>query len=320
MTTDSQTLQLLLPHSGDFVEVAELWRAGVVESRHRGIAVLTSPSGDVLAAKGSAKRLIFPRSAVKPLQVVAMQRAGLSARPELLAIAAASHYGTVEHVALVSELLASAGLTDSALQCPTAWPTSQTARATATEPTRLTFNCSGKHAGFLASCVAAGWRTDDYLDPASPIQGLVAQVLEEYSGEPILKSTTDGCGAPLHMMTVAGLARAFGTLVSNQDAVASAMLANPWVIGDHGTPDAAFLRHGFVSKLGAEGVFAVATPDGHGVAVKIADGSLRAAGLVALKLLDEAQLLGAQAAAAIAKDLEVASMGGAEVLGKLRAI
>jgi L-asparaginase II len=320
MVTDSKTLQLLLPHSGDFVEVAELWRDGVVESRHRGIAALTSPTGDVLAAKGSAKRLIYPRSAVKPLQVVAMQRAGLAARPELLAIAAASHYGTAEHVSLVSELLASVGLTDTALQCPTAWPSSQMARATASEPSRLTFNCSGKHAGFLATCVAAGWPTDNYLDPASPIQGLVAQVLEEYSGEPILKSTTDGCGAPLHMMTVAGLARAFGRLAANRDPVIAAMLANPWIVGDHSTPDAAFLRQGFLAKLGAEGVFAVATPDGHGVAVKIADGSLRAAGLVALKMLEDAKLVDAAARDAIAQDLEVASMGGPQALGTLQAL
>lgn len=320
MINVAETLRLLTPTATDFVEVAVLDRAGLVESRHRGIAALVGPDGKLIDHMGSAKRLIYPRSSVKPLQVVAMRRAGLKLAGEQLAITAGSHQGTQHHTHLVAQILAGAGMTDAALQCPPAWPGNSAARAQASGETRLAFNCSGKHAGFLAATVAAGWSTETYLNPEHPLQALIREVLEEYSEEPILHSTVDGCGAPLHTITVAGLARAIGKFAATDTEVADAMLANPWAVGDAKSPDALIMEKGMVAKLGAEGIFVIGLADGYGAAVKIADGSLRAAPLVALKLLQRNGLIEESVYQELLEALAVKSLGGDQVLGELRAL
>jgi L-asparaginase II len=320
MINREDTLRLLSPTATDFVEVAVLERDGIVESRHRGIGALTGPDGKVIEHLGSSKRVIYPRSAVKPLQAVAMRRAGLKVDGGQLAICCGSHQGTDAHLELVRGILAGVGLTTDALQCPVSWPGNAAARASATGESREAFNCSGKHAGFLAASVAAGWDTASYLDADHPMQALVRDVLEEFSGEQILHSTIDGCGAPLHTITVEGLARAFGKFAVEEIEIASAMLAHPWAVGDVASVDAIVMAEGLVSKLGAEGVFAVGTPDGHGVAVKIADGSLRAAPLVAVNLLHRNGLITDAVFARLNEKLAVRSMGGSRELGRLKAL
>jgi L-asparaginase II len=316
----SDTLSALEPHPLDFVEVAVLERDGLIESRHRGMAALVGPDGKLIDHLGATKRVIYPRSAVKPLQVVAMRRAGLDLVGEELAICAGSHHGTGRHIALVDGILGGVGLDENALQCPPAWPGNAAARAEAAGESKAAFNCSGKHAGFIAASNAAGWDVSTYLEPNHPLQALIAEVLVEFSGEPILHSTVDGCGAPLHTITVEGLARAIGKFAATEPEIVDAMLANPWAVGDQKSPDAIIMKVGMVAKLGAEGVFVIGLKSGHGVAVKIADGSLRAAPLVALRLLNRNGLVDDETFATLHKQLTVKSMGGAEVLGDLRAL
>jgi L-asparaginase II len=319
MNNLTQTLHYLTPSPTDFVEIAVLERAGFVESRHRGIAAVTSADGKLIDHLGSPKRVIYPRSSIKPLQAVAMQRAGLVLADDDWAIVSASHHANEAHMRLVSKVLAGAGLDDSALQCPVAWPADQAARSAAKEPTKVAFNCSGKHAGFLATCVAAGWDTATYLETEHPLQVLIREILEEYSGERILHSTIDGCGAPLHMMTVEGLARAIGAFaVRNQDLAAS-MLRNPWIVGSEDNTDAALMKEGIVCKLGAEGVLVAATEDGHGLAVKVADGSHRPAPFALVGLLQRNALIDDAAAARILERVAVPVTGGAQTLGGMRA-
>lgn len=320
MTSTSSTVAALWPHPLDFVEVAVLERDGLVESRHRGIAALVGPDGKLIDHLGVAKRLIYPRSAVKPFQVVAMRRAGLDLVGQELAICAGSHHGTARHIAVVQGILAAIGMDESVLQCPADWPSNPAARAEARSESALAFNCSGKHAGFIAAAKAAGWNTETYLDSDHPMQKLVEEVLVEFSAEPILHSTVDGCGAPLHTITVEGLARAIGKLAANEPEIVQAMLENPWAVGNDTSPDAVIMKHGMVAKLGAEGVFVIGLKSGHGVSVKIADGSLRSAPLVALKLLNRNGLLDDAVFAELHAALTVKSMGGDVVLGELRAL
>ncbi len=322
MAQISDTVQALLPKPLDFVEVSVLERGGIVESRHRGIAALVDPEGKLIDHLGSAKRLVYARSALKPMQVVAMRRAGLMLQGAQLAVSAASHQGTAAHIALVQQILGDAGLSEADLQCPLAWPGNPTARAEAQAngqiESRLAFNCSGKHAAFLATCVVAGFDAKTYLAADHPLQQLVEQVIEEYSGEKILHSSIDGCGAPLHTTTVEGLARAISNFSAKDTDVVDAMLANPWAVGDTNSMDAIVMKHGMVAKIGAEGVFVIGLKSGHGVAVKIADGSLRAAPLVALGLLHRNQLITDVTYADLKTALAVKSLGGTEVIGELR--
>lgn len=304
MTQLSDTVAAMAAKPGDFVEVAEITRGGLVESRHRGIAILTDPEGHVIDHRGNGKRLIYPRSAIKPLQTVAMRRAGLSLTGAELAITSASHRGTAAHIEIVRSILSQAGLDESNLQCPEG----------------IKFNCSGKHSGFLSASVANGWSTDDYLSIEHPLQKLVIEVLEEFAGEKILHSTVDGCGAPLHAMTVEGIARAIGKLTATETELVDALTSNGWVISNHGVPDAILLDAGFVAKNGAEGVFVVGARTGHGLAIKIADGNLRAAPLLAIKMLHENGLLGDSHYRELHSALAVPSLGGGQPMGELRAL
>lgn len=304
MNHRAETVVALAAKTKDFVELAEVTRGGLVESWHRGIAVVTDPEGKVLAHKGNSKRLIYPRSAIKPLQSIAMRRAGLALSGEELAITSASHRSTPAHIAIVQSILAKAGLTETDLKCPDG----------------IQFNCSGKHAGFLSASVASGWSTADYLSIDHPMQKLVIDVLEECSGEKILHSTVDGCGAPLHAMTVEGIAKAIGKVATADPDFFDALVANGWVISNHGVPDALLLDHGFIAKNGAEGVFVVGTKSGYGICIKLADGNLRAAPLIAIKLMLEHGLLSDLEYQELKQKFAIPSLGGGRPQGEIVAL
>jgi L-asparaginase II len=198
-----------------------------------------------------------------------------------------------------------------------AWPGNAAARSEAKQETRLAFNCSGKHAAFLGACVKNGWDTKTYLDPSHPLQKLIVEVIEEFSGEKIPHSTFDGCGAPLHLMSMQGLARAIGKFAATEPEIRDAMLANPWVVDDHGGSDTLVMEQGILAKIGAEGVFVIGLESGHGVAVKVADGSMRPAGLSAIKMLLNNDLLDQKTYDQLFSKLSIPTLGGSEVVGRL---
>ncbi|WP_405784999.1 asparaginase [Streptomyces sp. NBC_01378] len=178
------------------------------------------------------------------------------------------------------------GQAEDALQCTAALPigaASQPAHlAAGLGPTRVTMNCSGKHAAMLATCVAAGWPTHDYLDASHPLQLAVREALEDLAGEKSTSVGVDGCGAPLFALTLTGLARAFATIAtapagSHEQRVATAMNTHPKYGGGTGRDVTTLMQAlpGAVAKDGAEGVYALALPDGSAVALKIADGGQR---------------------------------------------
>jgi L-asparaginase II len=304
----------------DLAPLANLVRNDLVESKHFGIACLVDPAGNLMAEFGNSKRLIYPRSSVKPLQAVAARRAGLKLSAAELAISAGSHHGTAAHTDLVLSILAGVGLGEDALQCPVAWPANSAARAAATAETKACFNCSGKHAGFLAACVAAGWDTTTYLDPAHPLQRLIVEVLEEYAGEPVAHSTIDGCGAPLHAVSLVGLAKSIGKFAKQDSEIAEAMLQNPWAVADASSPDTLIMQRGLISKLGAEGVFVVANRDGYCAAVKVADGALRPGPLVALKLFLDHNLISELQYAELVAEIAPKVLGGNNPVGYFAAV
>ena len=98
------------------VVVAEIVRSGFVEGHHYGSLVALAADGSVEWSVGDAESQIFPRSCNKPVQAVAMLRAGLELDGELLALAAASHSGENFHLEGVRRILDAAGLDESALQ------------------------------------------------------------------------------------------------------------------------------------------------------------------------------------------------------------
>ena len=265
--------------------LVEVVRSGVVESTHAASVVALRPDGSTALALGAVDVPVFPRSSNKPLQAAALLEAGWSPPDaETIALATASHSGLPAHLEVVRRTLAAAGLSEDDLGCPVMLPLDvEAAHALLRdggEASRLTMNCSGKHAAMLATCVANGWPTESYKDPKAPVQQAITRTIERLAGEPVPHVAVDGCGAPQHALTLAGLARAFACLTTDDDRrTADAMRAHPYLVGGPGREVTQLMEGipGLVAKDGAEGVFAAALPDGSTAAVKVADGATRAA-------------------------------------------
>jgi L-asparaginase II len=270
--------------------LAELVRSEFVEGRHHGSVVVLGADGQVVASAGDVTSPIFPRSSNKPMQTVGMLHSGLRLTdPADLALVSASHWGQDFHIARVRSMLHSVELTEAHLRCPPALPLDEAAAAALFRsgggPARVLMNCSGKHAGMLLTCRAAGWPVEDYYEPDHPLQEQLRQVVAATAGEPVAATGVDGCGAPLYAISLTGVARAFLTLVeaepgSAERTVADAMRGYPELVAGT-SPDATDARlmagvPDLLVKNGAEGVAAAALPGVGAVAVKIDDGAGRA--------------------------------------------
>ena len=275
------------PLSDAFVELAVTTRNGHDESVHYGAVVALESDGSVAFALGDAGAVVFPRSSTKPIQATAMVASGLSLPPRLLALVCASHDGRAEHLSTAKEILATAGLTEDALGNTSDYPLDPDAQDAAIRAggvkTALQMNCSGKHSGMLATCVHNGWDLESYLRVDHPLQQRITEMVPQLAGEEASFIGVDGCGAPAHALSLAGLARAFRSVAlapssSAAGQVATAIRQHPEMLGGP-TRDITLLIQGvpgLMGKDGAEGVFAIALPDGRAIALKISDGANRA--------------------------------------------
>ncbi len=263
--------------------LAELVRSGVVESQHRGYLVALNADGSTNLELGDSSHLFYPRSTVKSIQASAMVRNGLQLEPRLLAFAASSHSGSAAHIAAVREILAIAKLDENALQCMLDRPLGEKERREYGDaaPTRIAMNCSGKHAAMLLTCVTNNWPIENYLDPEHPLQVACREELENLSGEKITLTSTDGCGAPLFLISVAGLARAIRAITISADPIHSTVLAAsrqfPEMVAGVGRLTTEMMQAipGLYMKDGAEAVNIASMPDGRTLVFKVGDGSLR---------------------------------------------
>ena len=313
------------------VVVAEIVRSGFVEGHHFGSVVALDKQGEVEWSVGNVDAPMFPRSCNKPVQALAMVRAGLDLPPDLLALACASHSGEAFHVVGVRRILAGAGLDEAALQTPPGLPLDDEARATVLaaggERSSILMNCSGKHAAMLATCVANGWDTGTYLDPGHPLQQAIAATFPELTGEPVDHVAVDGCGAPLLAASLTGLARAFRTLALAQDGpevrIADAIRRHPEFVSGTRRDELRLLRAvpGAIGKAGAESCYAVALADGRSFALKCEDGAARVRPVLMAAALARSGVTGEPGvdAAAVAETGRFEILGGGRPVGEIRA-
>jgi L-asparaginase II len=244
-------------------------RGSFVESEHRVHAVAVQ-DGEVVAAAGDAALLASLRSSAKPFQALPLVRSRDDLDEADIAIASASHRAEPEQIEAVRRLLAKAPATEADLEVGV-----QAGRP----PEPIYHNCSGKHAGMLATCQAHGWVTEGYRLAGHPLQDeILAEVSEAAGTTP--ETAVDGCGVVCFALPLEQVALMFSRLEGREGGarVATAMRACPQLIGGAGQPDTELMRvqRGWVAKGGAEGLFCAAGPDGLGVAVKSQDGGFRA--------------------------------------------
>jgi len=271
-----------------YAPAAVTTRSGVIESIHHAVLVVLDREGRIDFSIGDPNLAVFPRSSMKPLQTHAMLRNGLNVPDDLLALVCSSHDGRPMHVDGVRRILRSVGLDESALANTADLPLDEIENDRVVRlgavPTSLQQNCSGKHAGMIATCVAAGWSHDpSYLFVDHPLQREITEGLPVLVGESATAIGVDGCGAPAHVLSLVGLARAFRALATGVagvegERIRRAMSDHPEMVGGPRRDVTLLMRGipGLMAKDGAEGVFAVALPDGRAVALKVADGANRA--------------------------------------------
>jgi len=300
--------------------LAELVRNNLVESVHMGHLVALAADGSVLISKGDVDAPIFPRSTVKCFQATAMVRNGLRLPPKLLALAASSHSGSKMHMDAVLEILAGAGLDESALMNATDKPLGEVERVHwgSAAPTRLAMNCSGKHAAMLATCVINGWDTKSYLHMDHPLQQAILKEIETMSNQSVANKTFDGCGAPLFAISTIGLAQAVRGITISTDPIHQEVLAAcrqyPEMVAGEGRLTTRMMQGvpGLFMKDGAEGVNIASLPDGRTLVFKISDGSLRAFGTIIQAVLKQWGIT--------TPEERVNVYGGTEVIGGIRAV
>jgi L-asparaginase II len=307
--------------------LAEVTRSGFIECRHYGSVAVIDPSGDIRFTGGSPEQQTFGRSANKMMQAVAMLRNGLRVSSEQLALATASHSGGAAHLSVVQSILREANLSPSALRNTPMPPLGKREYdqfiVDRQEVSALTMNCSGKHAAMLSTCVQCGWELESYLLKGHPLQRLITDTIEEFTGDEVEGVGVDGCGAPAHRVSLLGLARSLTRMTvaaatTPEGRVVEAIRAYPALVGGHGRDITEFLlaAPGWVGKDGADGVMVLASPEGFSVAVKITDGAERPRIPVAVAALEFAGVPVPELPNSIRRP---AVFGGGQPVGEVRA-
>lgn len=298
--------------------LVEITRGTIVESIHYGTFCVVDREGRLLAQAGDPTLLTYPRSSLKPLQVLAFIEGGgaqaFNLSDEEIAIMCGSHAGTVQHSAVLKSLHQKIGITEADLACGVHWPYDVTARdemkLAGQTPTALNHNCSGKHTGMLAFARLMDYPTENYLDLTHPVQVAIRETIGAMVGmEPgQMPAGIDGCSAPVYGAPMVNMAQAIAKMADPADLgdvranacrrITAAMMSNPLMVAGPGQFDTVLMTVGggkVFSKGGAEGYLimgvipgAIAEKSpGMGVAIKISDGDAhgRARSSVGLTIL-----------------------------------
>jgi len=302
-------------------------RGGHLESVHEGLLVVVDDAGEERAHWGDPSWTSFLRSSAKMIQALPLVESGAAdafgLEPRHLALCCASHSGEPVHVGGVREILARAGVDESLLHCGPHPPIhDESARdlvRRGASPAAIHNNCSGKHAGMLATCVHRGWPPAGYWSPDHPLQREIGATLADLAGVPTssIDHAVDGCGVPAFRLPVTRFAHALARFVGTDAAdggrsaacsrLFRAMTGHPELVGGTGRfctelPRAA--PRPLLAKAGAEGFYAVAWRDdsGRGIALaaKAAGGDTRSRDFAVTEALHQVGVLDARGVAKLA--------------------
>lgn len=295
-----------------------------IEAVYEGSIAVVDSEGRLIDSVGDPAYGTYARSAIKMVQAIPVIETGAADRFGLtdaeLALCCASHTGTDYHIKGVQSILSKIGLGEGALKCGGHLPEDRGMRERLirleANPTALYNNCSGKHAGMLAACVAADWPVDSYLEEEHPLQKRILELVADYSGleESEIGLGIDGCSLPTYFMPLSSLALMAARFM--------ARAGDPWTPvpeRSEGTPDRRLLeainRHpemiqseeGFdavlirsidelcYAKRGAMGVMIVGIYTREhgpiGIGLKTEDGDNRVMPVIVTSLLEHLNLL-----------------------------
>lgn len=278
--------------------LVEVYRNQVLESFHRGVICIVNQKNEVVFSVGDVHQICYPRSAMKLLQVIPLLVHGGIERfnftLEEIAVMCGSHNAEADHLRVVNSILQKVGLTPADLNCGPQYPSSKKdANALIKadlKPQHIHNNCSGKHAGMLATCMLMNWPIADYINPNHPLQQAIKEVcaiLYEYPTQNMV-TALDGCSAPIFSVPVINQAIAYKNLVSHthlplhiQQAckiIVDAVSKFPFMVAGskrYCTDMMQITAPQIIGKTGAEGIFCMTfTEQKLGVCIKVDDGKM----------------------------------------------
>ena len=295
--------------------LVDIIRGDMIESRHRGSVAIVDSHGQVELAIGDVLSSVFARSGIKPIQALALVETGAARAFSLgsaqVALACSSHNGATTHVDIVRTWLGKIGCTEDDLECGTSLPWTDEGKqelyATGEAATTAHDNCSGKHTGFLTVCKHLDFSVQGYTRFEHPMQQRLLGVLEQMTGMDLFEApkAIDGCGIPTIGVPLGNIAFAMARLGDPHDQpeerqeacrrIRTAMAHEPYLVAGKDrfcTRVIGALGQAALVKTGAEGIYCATLTDKKlGVAIKIDDGSRRAAEAVMIRLLQNLDLI-----------------------------
>jgi L-asparaginase II len=294
------------------VKMVEVTRSNFTESTHHGVAVLINSNGEVLREWGNSNTLIYPRSALKPIQSLNLYKDGvaedLNLSDDFIALTTASHHAENIHQKMINNWLKKINLKEKHLSCGPSWPWNikdQFKAHTKYKVKRKIFhNCSGKHCGHLAVSKYRNLPIKNYQNKDHPIQKELVKLIEDLSKYKIKNIGVDGCTLPNPLIPLKKFALAAAQLadykkLGEHSAIAKRIFNScvkfPEITGGSKSINSILtkLSKGKVFiKNGAEGVFVAIIPEKKSaLAVKIIDGTRRAAEVAIAGLLSELKII-----------------------------
>lgn len=287
-------------------------RSGYIESEHFGCGAIVDSDGKILKEWGDSSQLIFPRSALKPIQSLNLYKDGYIDKVNLtekqIAFSTSSHFAEDIHQELIKDWLKNLNLDESMLACGEDWPWQLHNKFKAYDKykkrRKIFHNCSGKHCAHLAVSVERDLPINNYNSQLHPLQKELFDLIENLSEFKINQIGVDGCTLPNPMLPI----NKFGYLlakftdykkIDNLGSVAKkifeACVNEPDYAGgaesDNSLLTKLFNKRVFF-KNGAEGVFLAIIPENKvSIVVKILDGSARAAATAIAGMISELDLI-----------------------------
>lgn len=297
-------------------KLLEVTRGTLSENIHRGDIAVVGSNGELLYYKGNPYKVTYLRSALKPILALNIFISGANQKynfnEEEIALMCSSHYGQDMHVKVLNRILSKIGLKIDSLICGPSYSLNpQIKIEQITNHVKITAansDCSGKHAGMLASCLSKGYSIDRYNSPDHPVQKDIKKIVSdicEIDEEKIIIGT-DGCGVPVHGIPLYNAALGFAKFTCPENLKPQlANACNTIFNSINNSPDMITGTNDFYSevirktnkkligKLGCTGTFCLAIKGlNAGIAIKIEDGNyVEAIPPVVMRCLEDLNVL-----------------------------
>jgi L-asparaginase II len=181
----------------------------------------------------------------------------------------------------------------------------------------------------LLASAKRGDPIETYPEPEHPLQLAVREAVLRVTDLDRVETGVDGCGVPVHGMPLRAMAMLYARLgmppggepLAEAIAICTgAMRSSPYLVAGRDRADTALMEtvDGVVSKGGAEGLACAAVGDrGIGVAVRIDDGSARAAAPALIRTLALLEVVGDAQREALDRFARPPVTGGGRPVGAL---